>query len=494
MRSSGILMPIFSLPSKYGIGGLTKEAYDFVDFLSDAKQKYWQILPLGPTGYGDSPYQSFSTFAGNPYFIDLDELVKDGLLTEDECVRYDASGDDEYIDYERVYFNRFDLLRIAYERSNIKSNHLFLEFIHDNAYWLDDYALFMAVKREFGGKAWIEWDKDIRVRTPEALERYQRQLWDEIDFFKFQQYYFSKQWKALKHYANDKGIEIVGDIPIYVAFDSSDAWSHPELFDLDNENIPVKVAGCPPDPFAITGQLWGNPLYEWEYHKNTGYDWWVKRIGYCFDLYDVVRIDHFRGFDEYYAIPYGDPTAENGEWKKGPGYDFFATINERLGAKKIIAEDLGFLTDSVRDLVKQTGYPGMKVLHFAFDSSPHSEYLPHMIGHNSVIYTGTHDNETSRGWYLRNCEEDKRTAKYFDDYTGNDFVDTAAMAMIRLAMSSVADTCIIMMQDYLNLGNEARINKPSTLGNNWGWRMDKDALDPLLAEEIANITYVYGRC
>ena len=494
MRSSGILMPIFSLPSKYGIGGLTKEAYDFVDFLSDAKQKYWQILPLGPTGYGDSPYQSFSTFAGNPYFIDLDELVKDGLLTEDECARYDASGDDEYIDYERVYFNRFDLLRIAYERSNIRNNNLFCEFIHDNAYWLDDYALFMAVKREFGGKAWIEWDKDIRVRTPEALERYKRELWDEIDFFKFQQYYFSKQWKALKHYANDKGIEIVGDIPIYVAFDSSDAWSHPELFELDNENIPIKVAGCPPDPFAITGQLWGNPLYEWEYHKNTGYDWWVKRIGYCFDLYDVVRIDHFRGFDEYYAIPYGDPTAENGEWKKGPGYDFFATINEKLGAKKIIAEDLGFLTDSVRDLVKQTGYPGMKVLHFAFDSSPHNEYLPHMIGHNSVIYTGTHDNETSRGWYLRNCEEDKRTAKYFDDYTGNDFVDTAAMAMIRLAMSSVADTCIIMMQDYLNLGNEARINKPSTLGNNWGWRMEKDALDPLLAEEIANLTYVYGRC
>lgn len=494
MRSSGILMPIFSLPSKYGIGGLTKEAYDFVDFLSDAKQKYWQILPLGPTGYGDSPYQSFSTFAGNPYFIDLDELVKDGLLTEDECARYDASGDDEYIDYERVYFNRFDLLRIAYERSNIRNNNLFCEFIHDNAYWLDDYALFMAVKREFGGKAWIEWDKDIRVRTPEALERYKRELWDEIDFFKFQQYYFSKQWKALKHYANDKGIEIVGDIPIYVAFDSSDAWSHPELFELDNENIPIKVAGCPPDPFAITGQLWGNPLYEWEYHKNTGYDWWVKRIGYCFDLYDVVRIDHFRGFDEYYAIPYGDPTAENGEWKKGPGYDFFATINEKLGAKKIIAEDLGFLTDSVRGLVKQTGYPGMKVLHFAFDSSPHSEYLPHMIGHNSVIYTGTHDNETSRGWYLRNCEEDKRTAKYFDDYTGNDFVDTAAMAMIRLAMSSVADTCIIMMQDYLNLGNEARINKPSTLGNNWGWRMEKDALDPLLAEEIANLTYVYGRC
>jgi 4-alpha-glucanotransferase len=487
-------MPIFSLPSKYGIGGLTKEAYDFVDFLSDAKQKYWQILPLGPTGYGDSPYQSFSTFAGNPYFIDLDELVKDGLLTEDECARYDASGDDEYIDYERVYFNRFDLLRIAYERSNIRNNNLFCEFIHDNAYWLDDYALFMAVKREFGGKAWIEWDKDIRVRTPEALERYKRELWDEIDFFKFQQYYFSKQWKALKHYANDKGIEIVGDIPIYVAFDSSDAWSHPELFELDNENIPIKVAGCPPDPFAITGQLWGNPLYEWEYHKNTGYDWWVKRIGYCFDLYDVVRIDHFRGFDEYYAIPYGDPTAENGEWKKGPGYDFFATINEKLGAKKIIAEDLGFLTDSVRNLVKQTGYPGMKVLHFAFDSSPHSEYLPHMIGHNSVIYTGTHDNETSRGWYLRNCEEDKRTAKYFDDYTGNDFVDTAAMAMIRLAMSSVADTCIIMMQDYLNLGNEARINKPSTLGNNWGWRMEKDALDPLLAEEIANLTYVYGRC
>ena len=494
MRSSGILLPIFALPGKYGIGGFTKEAYDFVDFLARARQKYWQILPLGPTGYGDSPYQAFSTFAGNPYFIDLDELVKAGLLTEQECIDYDATGEGGSIDYSRLYFNRFDLLRMAYERSNARQDKLFNEFVADNAFWLDDYALFMAVKKEFCGKVWTEWDKDIRIRTPEALERYRSKLWDDMDFYRFQQFWFSKQWKALKHFANEKGVEIIGDIPIYVAFDSADVWSHPELFDLDNENIPVSVAGCPPDPFAITGQLWGNPLYDWDYHKNTGYDWWIKRIGYCFDLYDVVRIDHFRGFDEFYTIPYGDPTAENGKWKKGPGIELFNAINEKLGKRKIIAEDLGFLTDSVRNLVKATGYPGMKVLQFAFDSSPLSEYLPHMLSNNSVIYSGTHDNETSRGWYKRVSTDDPRTAKYFDDYTGNEYVDTAAASMIRQAMASVCDTCIIMMQDYLNLGNEARINTPSVLGGNWTWRMEPDAISPELPDEIANLTYVYGRC
>ncbi len=493
MRSSGILLPIFSLPGKYGIGGFTSEAYRFVDFLKKANQKFWQILPLGPTGYGDSPYQSFSTFAGNPYFINVDEFVKEGFISEEDCWNFDASTDHGYIDYEKLYYMRFDLLRRAYRNSNIRNNSNFVEFVNDNSYWLDDYALFMAVKNGFGGKSWIEWDKDIRVRTPEAVAKYSEKYADEMDFYRFQQYYFAKQWKALKFYANQAGIEIVGDIPIYVAFDSSDAWANPELFDLNNENLPNCVAGCPPDCFAITGQLWGNPIYEWSYHEKTGFDWWVKRIGYCFDLYDVVRIDHFRGFDEYYAIPYGDATAEHGTWRPGPGIKLFDAIRERLGEKKIIAEDLGFLTDSVRDLVKTTGYPGMKVLHFAFGGDPASEYLPHNITANTVIYTGTHDNETSRGWYKRISEEERASKEFFDDYTGNEFVDTAAMTMIRTAMSSVSDTCIIMMQDYLNIDNSARINTPSTLGYNWNWRMQADSFDDSLAEEIRHITFVYGR-
>lgn len=493
MRTSGILLPIFSLPGRYGIGGFTKEAYKFVDFLKSAHQKYWQILPLGPTGYGDSPYQSFSTFAGNPYFIDIDALVSEGLLNLEECEKYDASADWDGIDYEKLYYLRFELLRLAYQRSNIRENGEFRDFEASNAFWLEDYALFMAIKKANDGKAWIEWPKDIRIREEAALEKCKAEYADEMDFYRFQQFYFAKQWKALKKYANDNGVEIVGDIPIYVAFDSSDAWANPELFDLNDENIPNKVAGCPPDPFAITGQLWGNPLYKWEYHKETGYEWWIKRIAYCFDLYDVVRIDHFRGFDEYYTIPYGDPTAENGTWKQGPGYDLFETINSKLGERKIIAEDLGFLTDSVRNLVKRTGYPGMKVLQFAFDSDPDSEYLPHMLGTNSVIYTGTHDNETSKGWYLRNLNETPKTAQYFDAYTGNESVDTAAGTMVRMALASVVDTCIIMMQDYLELGNEARINTPSTLGGNWGWRMKDGAFDEKLAENIAKLTHVFGR-
>ena len=493
MRASGILLPIFSLPGKYGIGGFTKEAYKFVDFLKAAHQKYWQILPLGPTGYGDSPYQSFSTFAGNPYFIDVDEFVKEGFLREEECWEFDATGDSEYIDYEKLYNNRFKLLRIAFERSNIRNNPFFLEFANDNAYWLDDYVLFMAVKNSFEGKPWIEWDKDIRVRTPQALDEYKEKFAHEMDFYRFQQFYFSKQWKALKFYANEAGIKIVGDIPIYVAFDSSDAWANPELFDLNSDNLPNSVAGCPPDAFAVTGQLWGNPLYAWDYHKRTGYEWWIRRIGYCFDLYDVVRIDHFRGFDEFYAIPYGDETAEFGEWRKGPGIELFDAIREKLGDKEIIAEDLGFLTESVRELVRKTGYPGMKILHFGFDSDASNEYLPHNMVKNSVIYTGTHDNETSRGWYKRLSEEAPNVREYFDDYTGNEFVDTAAEVMIRTAMASVVDTCIIMMQDYLNIDNSGRINTPSTLGNNWTWRMADDAYDALLAEKIAHITKVFGR-
>ena len=355
MRASGVLLPISSLPSNYGIGTFSKEAYRFVDQLQEAGQTYWQILPLGPTGYGDSPYQSFSTFAGNPYYIDLEALIEEGLLTREECDACDFGDNENYIDYEKIYFARFDILRKAYERSNIKENQDFVEFKEKNAYWLDDYALYMAVKNKFEGKAWIEWDTDIRNRETKAMKAYREELADEITFYEFQQYTFAKQWLKLKEYANEKGIKIIGDIPIYVAFDGSDSWSNPKLFQFNEEGLPVAVAGCPPDAFSETGQLWGNPLYDWEYHKKTGYKWWLQRVAYCFELYDVVRIDHFRGFDEYYSIPYGDETAVNGKWMPGPGYDLYKKLNTKLGDMDIIAEDLGFLTDTVLELLKQTG-------------------------------------------------------------------------------------------------------------------------------------------
>lgn len=495
MRTCGVLLPIFSLPSKYGIGCFSKEAYKFVDFLKKAGQNYWQILPLGPTSYGDSPYQAFSTFAGNPYFIDVEEFVREGWLTSGDLKKYSGEnvGYDNYINYSKLYDVRFKLLKKAFEASNIRSNGDFVSFAEKNAFWLDDYALFMAVKNHFDSKAWSEWDTDIRVRRPEAVAKYKEMFAVEMDFYRFQQYYFDKQWKALKKYANDNGVKIVGDVPIYVAFDSSDVWGNPELFDLNSDNIPNAVAGCPPDAFAVTGQLWGNPLYRWDYHRQTGYEWWLKRISYCFELYDVVRIDHFRGFDEFYAIPYGDATAEFGSWRKGPGYELFETINRELGNKEVIAEDLGFLTDSVRELVKKTGYPGMKILHFAFDSSPASEYLPHNVGNNSVIYTGTHDNETTRGWYRRLLKEDKKTAKYLQEYTGVKAEDKMADAVVKLAFASVCDTCIIPFQDYLNLGNEARINTPSVLGNNWQWRMGKGDMSAALAKKMLKLKEMYNR-
>lgn len=492
MRSCGVLLPVFSLPSKYGIGCFSKEAYRFVDFLKLAGQKYWQILPLGPTGYGDSPYQAFSTFAGNPYFIDVEEFVSLGFIKKADCKKYSAENG-ERIDYELLYQNRRALLRKAFENSNISADSDYCEFVKKNEFWLKDYALFMAVKESFGSRAWIEWDEDIRVRKAEAVEEYTKKYAKEIEFVCFQQYFFNRQWKALKAYANGQGIEIIGDIPIYVAFDSSDAWANPELFDLNSDNIPNAVAGCPPDPFAITGQLWGNPLYRWDYHKETGYKWWIDRIAYCFDLYDVVRIDHFRGFDEYYAIPYGDPTAEFGQWRKGPGYDLFKMINEQLGQKKIIAEDLGFLTDSVRELVKKTGYPGMKILEFAFDGGNDNEYLPHTLGNNSVIYTGTHDNETVKGWYSHCLKEGAASAKYLQNYTNVKDKEKMTDAVIRMAFASVCDTAVIPMQDYLNLGNEGRINTPSTLGGNWSWRMGSSACNAALAKRMKKLTEVYGR-
>ena len=490
MRRSGILMPIFSLPSKYGIGCFSKEAYEFVDFLEKAGQKLWQILPLGPTSYGDSPYQSFSTFAGNPYFIDMDELVARGWITKKELDKYDFGSTERYIDYEKMYINRMAALKKAFAGSNIEADQGFQQFRAENSQWLPGYGLFMAVKDIFGGASWDTWDDDIRLRKPEAIEKYTREYGEEIRFYEFVQYLFIIQWKKLKSYANSKGIEIVGDIPIYVAFDSADVWANPELFQLDESLRPTAVAGCPPDAFSATGQLWGNPLYRWDYHKQTGFDWWMKRFAHSFSLYDVVRVDHFRAFDEYYAIPYGDKTAEYGAWVEGPGLELFKVLKQTLGKKQVIAEDLGYLTPSVLKLVKDTGFPGMKVLHFGFYDGSTSEYLPHNYGTNCVVYTGTHDNDTTLSWYRSMKRADKAFTRRYLNIRSSQNIN---WVLIRAALSSVADTAIIPIQDYLGLGNEARINMPSTLGDNWKWRVYGVELDDVLAEKIKALTKLFGR-
>ena len=492
MRKSGILLPIASLPSPYGIGCFSKEAYAFIDTLEEAGQSYWQILPLGATGYGDSPYQSFSTFAGNPYFIDPEDLIERGYLTKAQCEKYDFGENVDYIDYEKIYKSRFKLLREAYENSHIAEDKGFQEYISKNAFWLDDYALYMAVKDSFGSVCWVEWEEDIKLRQSEALDRYRKQYAREIEFYQFQQYMFRVQWDRLKKYANDKGIQIIGDLPIYVAFDSSDAWANPELFQFDENCNPIAVAGCPPDAFAEDGQLWGNPLYAWDYHKQTGYAWWMQRLADCYAKYDVVRIDHFRGFDAYYSIPYGAPNARKGTWEPGPGYDIFAVMKEKLGEKEIIAEDLGFLTPSVIELVRKSGYPGMKILQFAFDSREESDYLPHNYTRNCVVYTGTHDNDTVLGWYGTLKGEDKELC---DAYLNLAKCDASELhwEFIRVALSSVADLAVIPMQDYMGLGSEARINIPSTLGNNWKWRMKDGDFTKELADKIRAMTKLYGR-
>ena len=490
MRKCGVLMPVSSLPSRFGIGGFSKEAYDFVDFLAEGGQSLWQILPLGPTGYGDSPYQSFSTFAGNPYYISLDALIKQGLLTEEECEAADYGDHPNYVNYEKIYNSRFDLLRKAFNRADIENDTNYEKFVEDQSAWLKDYAMYMAIKDSLGGVAWIEWDEDIRLRKPAAMAHYEETLKEDIAFYSYLQYLFATQWSALKAYANGKGINIIGDIPIYVAFDSADTWANPELFQLDEENIPTAVAGCPPDAFSATGPVWGNPLYRWDYHEKTGFAWWIRRLAYCFTIYDVVRIDHFRGFDEYWAIPYGDPTAEFGRWEKGPGYALFEAMKKALGNREVIAEDLGFLTPSVLKLVKKTGYPGMKVLQFAFDSREESDYLPHNYTHNCVVYTGTHDNDTVMGWIPAMSRKDLAFAK---KYIGVKRTSDICSNLIRMAYASVADTAIIPIQDYLELGSEARINTPSTLGGNWEWRMSAQDCTSQLAARMHELATVYGR-
>ena len=494
-RSSGVLLPVASLPSKYGIGCFDRCAYDFVDQLVKAGQSYWQILPMGPTGYGDSPYQAFSTFAGNPYFISPDDLVKKGYLTENDCIRAAEGTSGKEVHYDVLFQKRLGLLRKAYANSSIEADVSYQAFVQENSEWLADYALFMAIKDNKSGKSYLEWEDAIRLRSPEAMVSYRNRLLEDVNFYQFVQYEFYTQWAALKKYANDKGISIIGDIPIYVALDSADTWAHPELFQFDENGLPTAVAGCPPDAFSATGQLWGNPLYRWDVHKNQGYSWWISRIKTCYELYDMLRIDHFRGFDEYYAIPYGDATAEFGEWEKGPGIELFETLENQMGELPILAEDLGFLTDSVRKLLADSGFPGMKVLQFAFDSRDSgcaNDYLPHNYPENSVAYTGTHDNETIAGWWKSIMAKERKLARDYlcDNYTPDKELHKC---FIRLVMRSSAKLCVIPMQDYMGLDNSCRMNQPSTVGKNWKWRIRKRELTVKLQKEIQGLALRYGR-
>ena len=498
MRASGVLLPVSSLSSKYGIGCFSKEAYQFVDFLKKNGQSYWQILPLGQTSYGDSPYQSFSTFAGNPYFISLEELIRKGLLKKKDCDAADFGKDPADVDYGKMYRVRYRLLKKAFQMFyDIKDTEFvkFLAFQEREADWLCDYALFMALKDYFKGKSWVEWPDDIRLRQPEALKKYEEQLKEQILFYEYLQFEFFSQWGQLKSYANKQGVKIIGDIPIYVALDSADAWAQPELFQFDEDCKPTAVAGCPPDGFSATGQLWGNPLYNWEYHKHTQYAWWIRRVGACYQMYDVIRIDHFRGFDEYYSIPAKDQTAEFGKWEKGPGIGLFDALNKALGDLDVIVEDLGYITDSVRELVRAVGFPNMKVLEFAFDardSSGPRDYLPYNYDKNCVVYTGTHDNETLRGWL---DSIPKADYGMIERYLGRRVEDKEEMVaeVIRLAQASSANLCIIPMQDYLVLDNKARINEPSTLGKNWRWRLLPNQLTPQAGLLMKKLTKTYGR-
>lgn len=489
-RSSGILMHITSLPSSYGIGTLGKEAYRFVDFLVEAGQKYWQVLPLGPTGYGDSPYQSFSAFAGNPYLIDLDLLCKEGLLEVNDYKNVDFGINPEEVDFEKIAENKMPILKIAFKNLKDKYKDELKKFREENNQWIEDYALYMALKVKNNLKSWQMWDKDIKLRKKEALNKARKELKDDIDYNIFLQFMFYKQWNNLKKYANKNGIKIIGDIPIYVAEDSADAWANSELFLLDKDKRPIVVSGCPPDGFSKTGQRWGNPIYNWKYLQETNYSWWIKRIKANSKLYDVIRIDHFRGFESYWQVPYEEETAINGQWVKGPAMKLFNVIKKELGDVDIIAEDLGYLTDEVRKFREDSGYPGMKVLEFAFDAREESDYLPHNYDKDCVVYTGTHDNDTVNGWFENANKSDVDFAIKYLKLTKEEGYN---WGFIRGALSSVASLAIAQLQDYLALGTEARMNIPSTLGGNWKWRAKKQHINEDLSKKICEITKLYGR-
>ncbi len=490
MRRAGILLPLFSLPSPYGIGTMGQSARDFIDFLVKAGQSCWQVLPVGPTSFGDSPYQSFSSFAGNPYFIDLDDLAAEGLLSPEEYKTLDW-GDPRTVDYALLYQNRYPVLRKACQRLLENPPSDYEAFLAGNSFWLDNYALFMALKGSHGGQAWTQWEPELQRRDPDAMAKAEQKLADEIAFWQAVQYLFYHQWDSLKALANENGISIIGDLPIYVALDSADVWANPQLFQLDEHLVPTEVAGCPPDAFTADGQLWGNPLFNWERMAEDGYDWWMRRIDFQFRICDTLRIDHFRGFDEYYAIPYGDTTARNGRWKQGPGKDFFRILNEKLGPRSIIAEDLGYLTDSVRDLLAYTGYPGMKILQFGFDSrEPDSSYLPHCSPVNCVMYAGTHDNEPVAAWLDSITEEDRAYAAAYMRLTE---AEGYCKGVARTIWSNTADLTILQIQDILGLGAKSRINTPSTIGCNWKWRLLPGQCSDALARELHRDMALYSR-
>ncbi len=489
-RSAGVLMPVFSLPSPYGIGTLGRAAYEFIDFLREAGHAYWQVLPLGPTSYGDSPYQSFSAFAGNPYFIDLDFLREEGLLEEEELAAVEWGEDENDIDYAGLYEKRFPILKLAFSRSKHAGTAAYEAFCGGNADWLENYARYMALKMHFGGKSWLEWPQALRRREPDALAEALEPLAEDIAFWKFCQFKFFEQWERLRAYAKEQGILLIGDIPIYAAMDSADAWAEPEVFYLDEDCRPIDVAGCPPDAFAATGQLWGNPLYRWDYQEKTGFAWWKRRMAATARLYDVVRIDHFRGLVGYYAIPAADKTAEHGEWRKGPGLAFFEAVQSALGDTKWILEDLGYLTPDVHRLRKKVGAPGMKVLQFAFDSREESDYLPHNYDANCVVYTGTHDNDTMIGWTHTAPKADVRFARRYLHIRRS---AGESWDFVRAAYMSVASLAIAPLQDFLCLGSEARVNTPSTLGRNWRWRVSPGLCTAELAARMKELASLYGR-
>ncbi len=491
-RASGILMHISSLPGKTGIGTLGNEAYKFVDYLADCHQTYWQVLPLGQTGYGDSPYQSFSVYAGNPYFIDLEALYEQGLIDKEDVEKVNWSKDEHYVDYGLLYTERYKIFYKVLQNFTGNMPSAYEKFCKENEYWLNDYALFMAVKNYFGGKALSDWDRDILKKDEQAIEKYSELCSKDISLYKMLQYLFYEQWFKLKEYANSKGVRIIGDIPIYVSSDSCDVWSCPEVFDLSEELKPNMVAGCPPDAFTSDGQLWGNPVYNWDYLKKHNYQWWIKRLKYNLSIYDVLRIDHFRGFEAFYCIPYGDKTARNGIWKKACGIDFFDCVKNNIGDCDIIAEDLGFLTDEVKELLQYTGFPGMKVLQFAFDSEGGGgkEYLPHNYTKNSIVYTGTHDNDTLEGW-IKNSK--KGDVQYAAKYIGCK-IDNLRPMLIKKALESVCSTCILTIQDIIGKGNEARMNMPSSVGRNWQWRVTEDELyNCNFTEKLKEYTDLYER-
>ena len=490
-RAAGIVLPISALPSPYGIGSLGQAAYDFIDFLADSGQTYWQMLPVGPISFGDSPYQALSVFAGNPYYVNLDLLMADGLLAPTEAFFPFWGDDPRRVDYGAVYQSRFAILEKAFERGWERDKESVARFSEKNRHWLPDYALYMALKRHFNMQPWPQWpDEDIRLHKRPAVALWREKLDRDVRFFTYIQYLFAGQWRKLKEYAARKGVQIIGDLPIYVAMDSADMWANPKNYLLDEDNVPTLVAGVPPDAFTADGQLWGNPIYDWKRMAQDGFSWWKARMARTLELFDVVRLDHFRGLESYWAVPYGDPTAATGHWETGPGAAFIRMLHENFSDAFIIAEDLGYITPEVRALLDMSGFPGMKVLQFAFDHREPSDYLPHRYDAHCVCYTGTHDNTTVTGWFAEAEPEDVAVATR---YLGLNEAEGLNWGFIRGGMSSVARLFIAQMQDYLALGSEARMNTPGKAEGNWQWRLLPGEASPVLAKKIKDFTVLYGR-